>query len=63
MMDGGWENPRINLRTEYFTAENIVGLFEKYSVPKEFDHMTIDIDLNTYAPGGAGAACCGHSPA
>jgi hypothetical protein len=48
MMDGGYENPQINLRNEYFTAENIVSLFEKYAVATRFDHLTIDIDLNTF---------------
>jgi hypothetical protein len=60
--NGGFENPRINLRNEYFTAENIVGLFEKYSVPMRFDHLTLDIDLNTCAPGGAKAECWAQAP-
>ena len=47
MMDGGFDNPSINLHKEWINSSNIVGLFEKYKVPKNFDHMTIDIDLTT----------------
>jgi hypothetical protein len=47
-MDGGYSNPKINLQKEWFTAENIAGLFKKYDVTKEFDHLTIDLDLNTW---------------
>lgn len=48
LMDGGNENPLINLHQEFFTAENIVGLFAQYSVPRHFDHLTVDIDQNTF---------------
>jgi hypothetical protein len=48
LMDGNNENPQINLKREFFTAESIAGLLEKYSVPKTFDHLTIDIDQNTF---------------
>ncbi|MDO8828408.1 hypothetical protein [Methylophaga sp.] len=33
---------------EKITAENINSLFEKYSVPHEFDLLSIDIDSNDY---------------
>jgi hypothetical protein len=48
LMDGGNENPEINLKKEFFTAENIAGHFAKYKVPRRFDHLTIDIDQNTF---------------
>jgi hypothetical protein len=47
-MDGSNHNESINLHQEFFTAENIAGLFAKYNVPKKFDHMTVDIDMNTF---------------
>ena len=47
-MDGGHSNPTTGLYKEYMTSENIVNLFQKYDVPKAFDHMTVDIDLNTF---------------
>ncbi|CAK9047160.1 unnamed protein product [Durusdinium trenchii] len=34
--------------TEFVTAENIVELFKKYSVPHDFDLLTIDTDFNDY---------------
>ena len=48
LMDGSNENPEINLKKEFITAENIVELFEKYSVPKMFDLCSIDIDYNDW---------------
>jgi hypothetical protein len=48
MMDGGNQNDTINLQKEFFTAENIADLFGKYSVARHFDHLTIDIDQNTF---------------
>ena len=57
MMDGRFHNESINLHKEWMTSSNIVSLFEKHKVPRQFDHMTIDIDLNTLwvlqvSPGG-----------
>ncbi len=50
LMDG-YENPYNELHTrdypvqiEFITAENINSLFDKYSVPEEFDLLSIDID-------------------
>lgn len=48
LMDGSNENPEINLRKEFITAENIVSLFEKYAVPKMFDLFSLDIDFNDW---------------
>lgn len=48
MMDSEHENQGINLQREMITAENIVGLFQKYQVPLEFDLLSIDIDSNDF---------------
>ncbi len=48
LMDGGHENPEINLHREFITAENIEQLFKKYNVPEEFDLLSIDVDGNDY---------------
>lgn len=48
LMDGGFANSNINLHQEFITVENIQGLFEKYSVPQEFDLLSIDIDYNDF---------------
>jgi len=33
---------------EYITTEGIVGLFQKYNVPKTFDLLSVDIDSYDY---------------
>lgn len=43
-MDGGNENPSINLHKEMILPSNIVEVFGKYSVPQMFDLLSIDID-------------------
>ncbi|KAJ3119636.1 hypothetical protein HK098_005286 [Nowakowskiella sp. JEL0407] len=48
LMDGGYADTTINLRTELITKSNIMGLFKKYQVPQEFDLLSLDIDYNTY---------------
>jgi len=48
LMDGGNENPTLNLQKEFITAENIEELFQRHNVPKEFDLLSIDIDGNDY---------------
>jgi hypothetical protein len=48
LMDGGNENPSINLCKEFIDAGNIETLFNKYSVPKDFDFLVIDIDGNDF---------------
>lgn len=47
MMDGG-DDLKPHIKKEMITAENINDLFKKYNVPKHFDLLSIDIDLNTY---------------
>lgn len=44
MMDGGNENHSIGLEREIITEEGIVGLFEKYGVPKDAALLSVDID-------------------
>ena len=46
LMDGGHDNPSINLHKEFITAENINDLFAKYYVPEHFGVLSIDIDYN-----------------
>lgn len=48
LMDGGFENSAINLKREMIFSHNIVELFQKHNVPMVFDHLTVDIDLNTF---------------
>lgn len=48
LMDGGYNNPAINLHKEFITVENINSLFAKYNVPKQFDLLSIDIDYNDW---------------
>ncbi len=43
-MDGSYEDLSHNFHKEFITPNNIVGLFEKYNVPKSFDLLSIDID-------------------
>lgn len=37
-----------SIKREHITAENINSLFKKYTVPKNFDLLSIDIDGNDY---------------
>jgi hypothetical protein len=46
--DKGGNNHSLGVHQEFITAENIETLFEKYSVPPEFDLLSIDIDGNDY---------------
>lgn len=48
MMDSDYQNLMINLQQEKITAENVVGLFQLYGVPEEFDLLSIDIDFNDF---------------
>lgn len=48
LLDGKFDDPKINLHQHYLTAENIVTLFQKYSVPEKFDLLSIDIDGNDF---------------
>lgn len=44
LLDGGHENPAINLHKEFITPENIASLFSKYAVPPSVDYVSIDLD-------------------
>ena len=44
LLDGGHENPAINLHREVISPDNIVQLFDKYGVPPEPDYVSIDVD-------------------
>lgn len=44
LMDGSHFNPFENLHMEFVTPENVVDLFAKYSVPREPDYVSIDMD-------------------
>jgi hypothetical protein len=54
LLEQGWTGLRMDgnagndVKSEFITAENIVGLFEKYGVPIEFDLLCLDIDGNDY---------------
>lgn len=48
LMDGNPEEENEIIKKEFITAENIVSLFDKYNVPKEFDLLSIDIDGNDF---------------
>jgi len=40
LLDGGHENPAINLRREFLTSANIVGVFAKWRVPTQPDYIS-----------------------
>jgi len=44
LMDGGNENPDINLHQHLLSYTNIVPLFKQYGVPTELDYLSIDVD-------------------
>lgn len=44
LLDGGYENPAINLRQEFLTSANIVDVFAKWGVPAQPDYISIDVD-------------------
>jgi hypothetical protein len=48
LMDGNPAEENEIIKKEFITAENIVSLFDKYNVPKEFDMLSIDIDGNDF---------------
>ena len=55
ILDGGNQNPSINLFREIVTWENIWDILKKYNIPKNLGILSIDIDyndayLNTYVP-------------
>lgn len=48
LLDGGNENPDINLHKEWFTPSNIVSLLKKYKVSKNLDVLSIDCDYDDF---------------
>lgn len=48
LMDGNPNEENGIIKREFITKDNIVGLFDKYNLPKEFDLLSIDIDGNDY---------------
>ena len=44
LLDGKNDNPLINLHAHQLTSKNIVSLFTRYGVPRDFDYLSIDID-------------------
>lgn len=44
LLDGDHSNATINLHREFLSPDNIVSVFEKYSVPVEPDYVSIDVD-------------------
>ena len=44
LMDGGYSNPAINLQQVIFWPSNIIQLFQKFGVKKEFDFLSVDTD-------------------
>lgn len=48
LLDGGYENPEINLYKHFLTADNITELFTKYHTPEQFDLLSVDINGNDY---------------
>lgn len=48
LMDGDFQNSKINLHKEWITSENINSLFEKHHVPRQIDLLSIDIDYNDF---------------
>ena len=48
LMDGNHSNDKIGLKKEFITKENIIDLFKKYDVPKNFNLLSIDIDFNDF---------------
>ncbi|WP_269538821.1 hypothetical protein [Cerasicoccus fimbriatus] len=44
LLDGGNENPAINLHQHFLYSHNICEIFRKYNVPQEPDYVSIDVD-------------------
>jgi hypothetical protein len=44
LLDGGFENPAINLYRHFLTPSTICEVFRKYNVPKEPEYISIDVD-------------------
>jgi len=48
LLDPYYENQAINLQREFLTQENITEVFQKYSTPKSFDFLSVDVDGNDF---------------
>lgn len=48
LLDGGFEDEKINLRKHFLTADNINNIFAQYNTPEVFDLLSVDIDGNDY---------------
>ena len=44
LLDGGHEDPSINLKKVMFWPDNIVELFERFEVSDQFDLLSVDMD-------------------
>lgn len=44
LLDGGHENPAINLHRHLLSSTNICEVFRKYNVPREPEYVSIDVD-------------------
>ena len=44
LLDGGNEDPDINLKKVMFWPDNIIELFQKFEVLKYFDFLSVDMD-------------------
>lgn len=44
LLDGGFENPSINLRRELLTSSNVVNVLAKWGVPEQPDYISVDVD-------------------
>jgi hypothetical protein len=48
MIDGGYQNPNINLFQHFVTAENICNILNAYKCPNHVNFLSLDIDYNTF---------------
>jgi hypothetical protein len=48
MMDGGNVNTAINLQQEFITESNVLDIFDKYNISKNFDVLSVDVDMFDY---------------
>jgi hypothetical protein len=48
MLDGGYQNPNINLFQHIVNAENICDILKRYQCPKHVNFLSLDIDYNTF---------------
>jgi hypothetical protein len=53
MIDGGYQNPNINLFQHLVTAENVCDILNGYQCPNYVNFLSLDIDFNTFYVLGA----------